>query len=96
MSNSQISQELFDKVKRDDLQGVTVRDNYFQPVNKDLMLQSTTWQLEFHLSIHRGCRLLRALLRADEETNNSQMAKYHENYVRVYYPEEYKKYKEGK
>ena len=96
MSNSQISQELFDKIARDDLQGVTVRDNYFQPVNKDLMLQGSTWQLEFHLSIHRGCRLLRALLRADEETNNSQMAKYHENYVRVYYPEEYKKYKEGK
>lgn len=95
MTNSQITQELLDKIARDDLQGVTVRDGYFQPANEDLMLQSPTWQLEFHFSIHRGCRLLRALLRADEETN-SQMAKYHENYVRVYYPEEYKKYKEGK
>lgn len=96
MTDSQISQELFDKIIANDLQGVTVRDGYFQPVNTDLMLQGSTWQLEFHLSIHSGCRLLRALLRADEETNNSQMVKYHENYVRVYYPEEYKKYKEGK
>ena len=95
MTDSQISQVLLDKITRDDLQGVTVRDGYFQPVNKDLMSQSSTWQLEFHLSIHSGCRLLRALLRADEETN-SELAKYHENYVRVYYPEEYKKYKEGK
>lgn len=94
-TEAEISKKLFEKIIANDLQGITVRDCHFQPVNTDLMLKGSTWQLEFHLSIHYGCRLLRALLRADEKTNNSQMAKYHENYVRINYPEEYKKYKRG-
>ena len=95
MTEAEITKELFEKITANDLQGITVQDGRFRPVEDCLMSAMSLWQLEFHLSIHRGCRLLRALLRADEETNNSQMAKYHENYVRVYYPEEYKKYKEG-
>lgn len=95
MTEAEISKELFEKIIANDLQGVIVRNGHFQPVNKDLMSQSSTWQLEFHLNIHRGMRLLRALVKADETAGN-KLAKYHENYVRVYYPEEYKKYKEGK
>lgn len=94
MTESEISKELFEKIIANDLQGITVRGGYFQPVNKDLMSQSSTWQLEFHLNVHKGMRLLRALVRADETAGN-KLIKYHENYVRINYPEEYKKYKEG-
>lgn len=95
MTKAKISKELFEKIIANDLQGITVRNGHFEPVEDYLMPQDSTWQLEFHLNVHKGMRLLRALVIADEKTNKSQLAKYHENYVRVYYPEEYKKYKEG-
>lgn len=96
MTEVEISKELFEKIIANDLQGITVQDGRFRPVEDCLMSQNSTWRLEFHLNVHKGMRLLRALVIADEKTNNRQLAKYHEYYVRVYYPEEYKKYKEGK
>ena len=93
---AEINKELFEKIIANDLQGITVQKGGFRPVEDCLMSQSSTWQLEFHLNVHKGMRLLRALVIADEKTNNRQLAKYHENYVRINYPEEYKKYKEGK
>ena len=94
MTEAQISKELFEKIIANDLQGITVQNGHFRPVEDCLMSQGSTWQLEFHLNVHKGMRLLRALVRADETTGN-KLIKYHENYVRINYPEEYKKYKEG-
>ena len=94
MTESEISKELFEKIIANDLQGITVQDGRFRPVEDCLMSSSSLWQLEFHLNIHKGMRLLRALVRADETAGN-KLTKYHENYVRINYPEEYKKYKEG-
>lgn len=94
MTEVEISKELFEKIIANDLQGITVRNCHFEPVEDCLMSQNSTWQLEFHLNIHKGMRLLRALVIADETTGN-KLIKYHENYVRINYPEEYKKYKEG-
>lgn len=93
-TEAQITQKLLDKIARDNLQGITVRDGHFQPV-EDFLMSQGTWRLEFHLNVHKGMRLLRALVKADETTGN-KLIKYHENYVRINYPEEYKKYKEGK
>ena len=95
MTEAEISKELFEKIIANDLQGITVQNGRFRPVEDCLMSQNSTWQLEFHLNVHKGMRLLRALVRADETTGNG-LIKYHENYVRINYPEEYKKYKEGK
>lgn len=94
MTEAEISKELFEKIIANDLQGITVQDGRFRPVEDCLMSAMSLWQLEFHLNVHRGMRLLRALVRADEAAGN-KLTKYHENYVRINYPEEYKKYKEG-
>lgn len=94
MTEAEISKELFEKIIANDLQGITVRDGYFQPVEDCLMSAMSLWRLEFHLNVHRGMRLLRALVKADETAGN-KLIKYHENYVRINYPEEYKKYKRG-
>ena len=94
MTEVEISKELFEKIIANDLQGITVQDGRFRPVEDCLMSDMSLWRLEFHLNVHRGMRLLRALVRADETAGN-KLAKYHENYIRINYPEEYKKYKEG-
>lgn len=95
MTEAEISKELFEKITANDLQGITVQNGRFRPVEDCLMFDMSLWRLEFHLNIHKGMRLLRALVRADETAGN-KLIKYHENYVRINYPEEYKKYKEGK
>lgn len=94
MTEAEITKELFEKIIANDLQGITVQNGKFRPVEDCLMSAMSLWQLEFHLNVHKGMRLLRALIKADETAGN-KLIKYHENYVRINYPEEYKKYKRG-